>query len=512
MMKIAGLVPDQLPSEALRLGGGLWRVREVSRPQKNTDISVAVDSPEMHVAFPGICKTKDGDLLVVYREGLTHASWEDPRDGHIMLVRSNDLGENWGEPEVLVQTPEHDNRNSAIGCMSDGTLVVCWDKYLPGAHHGAFFITSSDGGHTWSEPIRFNLMDNVHTRSPALELSEEEWLFAVPIEQSCKSEDEMTVYGVIYNRRTGEQVITHITPPGIRHIADECCLTRAADGRIVGLIRSCSDPMLWQTNSFDEGRTWLPPWRSSIPSQFTPADLIALSDGTLLCTFSFRERRNERQCISRDNGETWQVEDSIDVFDGTPPSGDRSYPAAVELEPGIIGTVLYETNPYPEGGRIYFCRTRVADIGANRQLALCQDDPTADGASIVFPAEGDELRVKYRFTGGFGPPPNGLGVDLYDEGFRVLASIEYRLGAMPDRESIPYNWVIVRDGEGNILHDAEATGDWFDDGNEHEMSVNWEAGRLWFSMDGHKQFEGPMTQEPAKVGLRTTRATVAVYS
>ncbi len=507
-MAIFDFTSGEPPVPHRRFGGGRWHVREISRPSRNTDITVAVNSPEMHVAFPGICKTLGGDLLVVYREGFTHAATDDPADGRIMIVRSRDLGETWGNPKVLVETDAHDDRNSAIACMSDGTLVMCWDKYLKGAHHGAFFVTSGDEGQTWSGPTRLDLIDNVHTRSPAIELNGSEWLFPVPCSDSTG--DDPATYGVIYNRATGEQQISLITPRGDRNIADECALARTKEGLLVALIRSNSDPVLWQTVSYDRGRTWLPAWKSEIPSQFTPADLITLEDGALLCSFSFRERRNERQCISRDDGVTWSVEDSIDVYDGVPPSADRSYPAAVEVEPGTIGTVLYETHPHPNGGRIYFCRTNVAQFEASRRSALCQDDPHAAGPSIALPAPGSMVRLTYRFTGHFGAPPNAISVDLCDKNLDPLVTAGYRVGVTPDRKTSPPNWVTVLGEAGDVLHDAPAVGDWFDDGNEHQLSLTWGEG-LEFAIDGHPQCRLPTNVDPAHLALRTTRAAVAVY-
>src|SRR5690606_14685599 len=87
-----------------------------------------------------------------------------------------------------------------------------------------------------------------------------------------------------------------------------------------------------------------------------PADLIRHSGGDLVATYSFRERCNERQALSRDCGETWEISGSIDVFDAKI-RGDRAYPAVCELKDGRLGIALYETLPAPEGGRIYFART-----------------------------------------------------------------------------------------------------------------------------------------------------------
>jgi len=66
-------IPDnQLPSDWCFINGS-WNTKALIRPQCNRIVTTAVDSPR-HVAFPGICMTKKGTLIAVYREGYSHAS------------------------------------------------------------------------------------------------------------------------------------------------------------------------------------------------------------------------------------------------------------------------------------------------------------------------------------------------------------------------------------------------------------------------------------------------------
>ncbi len=503
-------------SSCASLEGTSWTSAHLPRLMRSRDIVAAVDSPEDHVAFPGICRAPNGALIVVYRAGLTHAAQDNPRDGRIMLVRSHDLGQTWSEPELVVDSPDYDDRNPAIACLSDGTLVLCWDKYLQAAHHGAFLITSEDLGRTWSDPVQLGQILNVHTRSRALELSEEEIL--VPLSCSDGGPEELAAYAIIVNRRTGEQLTSVLTPIGDRNIADEVAVARAADGRLVALIRSNSDPVLWQTNSFDEGRTWCRPFRTSIPSQFTPADLITLDDGRLLCAFSFRERRNERLLVSRDCGETWDIESSVDVLSGTRAiGGDRSYPATVQLDEETLGTVLYETRPHPHGGRIYFVRTLLADLDRKPFPCLYQSDPEAEGATFEAPLRCPELglgvHVTYRFTGKFGAPPNAFEVALA-AGPREVR-LRYQMGTSPDR-SRPTNVVratATTSGDVQVLAEGEAQGDWFDDGNLHTICLELGEGTVRGLLDGHEQFSAPAERfRPDLLRLTTDRACVAVQS
>jgi hypothetical protein len=395
----SSLLPGPLPG-GFACPVGDWSIRGMSRPERNQSATAAVTS-NRHVAFPGICKTKSGALLVCYREGYAHASGN-PDDGRIMLVRSDDLGKTWAEPELAYDDPTMDDRNAAVACMDDGTIVLIWDKYLHGVHHWAWLARSSDEGRTWSEPVRMTRQENVHTRSRALDLGNGKWL--LPWADAAHDERTATYFS-LFDPTTNDFDEIQATPTGRREMADEVAVARAPNGDLVALIRSQSDPEFHQIASRDDGRTWSEPRLSGIPSQYTPCDLITLSDGRLLCSFSFRERRNERLVLSRNSGETWDIEDSVDVFAGTASvGGDRSYAASVQLDDDTIGTVLYETNEPPKGGHIYFVRTRIAALSPEKRPALYQGDANADAAILLWP---ESMRTNtasftYRFTGRFG--------------------------------------------------------------------------------------------------------------
>jgi hypothetical protein len=506
---------DSLPAEVLpsdwSFVGGSWERKPLIRPERNRSAVAAVSS-DRHVAFPGICMTKRGTLIVVYREGYSHASGN-PDDGRIMLVRSTDKGRTWSAPELAYDDPTMDDRNAAIACMEDGTLCLIWDKYLHGRHYWAWMSLSTDEGHTWSEPIKISKTRDVHTRSRPLDLGNGRWL--IPYAESTHGPDTATYFS-LYDTRTGNFEEITATPPGQRNVADEVAVTLAPNGDLVALIRSNSDPALWQMVSKDKGRTWSLPWLTEIPSQFTPADLITLNNGWLLCSFSFRERRNERLVVSRDNGATWDVENSVDVFAGTAHvGGDRSYPASVQIDDETIGTVLYETQTPPSGGHIWFVTTKIFTLDAPKENVLYQADTQAEAAFAVWPPDlkAEEVEFSYRFTGLFGPPPNVIGLLLDFQDPQNYTSFEFQMGAAPDRRSIPYNYIqLVECIDGRIKRSngQTACGGWFDDGNVHRLGARRHGDRWVLIVDGIDQFSAPTSMGYPR-GVIVRRATVALY-
>ena len=504
----AALGGGDLPGQ-WRFLGGQWQSRPLTRPESRRCAVPAVAS-ERHVAFPGICRTKQGTLLVVYREGYSHASGN-PDDGRVMLVRSGDLGKTWGQPELVADDPLMDDRNAAISVMQDGRLVVIFDKYLRGRHHFAWMTTSDDDGRTWCEPFRVSETEDVHTRSPVLDLGDGKWL--VPYSESTSEPTAATFFaGIDPKTRAFEEIAA--TPRGQRNIADEVTVARAADGRLVALIRSNVDPQLFQIESTDNGRTWSEARMNGIPSQFTPADLITLSDGRLLCSFSFRERRNERLAVSRDHGRTWDVENSVELFDGTMAiGGDRSYPASVQLDEDSIGTVIYETRTPPSGGHIWFIRTPLSAFDAAKENTLYQADAGDEPALALWPDRpAAAVDFTYRFTGRFAAAPNRIGLLMEFEDPRNYKGFIFQMGAGAARDN-PTNhvaWIECAGGQLETAQGQPARGDWFNDGRVHRLGARKLDGTWMLTIDGIDQFSVPETAG-RPLGIVTQGASVAVY-
>ncbi len=499
---------DTLPQD-WRVEGGDWSVDPLIVPQPNPNVHRAVKS-SMHVAFPGICTTEEGDVLIVYREGLHHASGK-AEDGRIMMVRSSDNGCTWQEPVLVYDDPNYDDRNATISRMNDGTLCVIWDKYLNRKHHWAWLITSSDHGRTWSEARKITTLENVHTRSPGIDLGNGKWLFPW---SDADHGPRTATYFTIYDPQTGEFQEIRATERGKRNYADEVCVTMAKSGKLVALIRSPSDPALWQIESFDLGKTWSEPKLTEIPSQFTPADIMTLPNGWLVASFSFRERRNERLCVSRDEGETWDVENSLDVFDATYGYGDRSYPASTLIDANTIGTTLYETSSAPTGGTIYFVTTSTAAFSQPKVNTLHQRNPSAEQAFLYWPEEKDvhAVSVDYRFTGLFGNPPNRIGFVLSDEDQSDFA-VQYQMGTSPTRREWPYNavrWIEIQNDTETVLTEQTIESDYYDDGAVHCLQLKKENKDWIFSIDNEPQLILDVDSLKPE-GIVVQRANIAIY-
>lgn len=490
-----------------------WRISELDRPRENREVWPIVESPTMHVAFPVMARCpRTGRLYVVYRHGYTHAPNLAPRDGAIMMLTSDDGGHTWSNPRCIFDDPNYDDRNAAVSVMSDGTVVVCWDQYLKRWHHRALYMVSGDGGETWSEPRRLGRTENLTCRSRAIELSNGLWLFPI---YSHYGPGPLGSFALLMDPATGEQQQVLI-PNEPEELAggDEVTVCEVAEGRVLALIRSQEVPYLIASWSEDYGQTWSARQRTEIPSQFAPCDLIKLPDGRLACSFSFRERRNERLVISHDGGLTWDVENSLDIFDATVGIGDRSYVSSAVIDENTVGHVLYETEAYPRGGRIWFARTDLRAYGATRCKCLHHTGLSA-GDGVATGLDGGECTamILYRFTGRFAEGTQG-GIELRLAGKAGKASFSYWMGIGPDRGwdstnrwELELSWGAQRD-----TIRGSCTGDSFNDGNEHALVLSYRSGRVTAAIDDYQQVERAWPGlEPARLEIAAHSATVAVY-
>jgi hypothetical protein len=125
----------------------------------------------------------------------------------------------------------------------------------------------------------------------------------------------------------------------------ETAIARAGNGDIVAMMRT--EPALgskmWTARSSDHGKTWTQPLET--PLHGHPPHLLTLRDGTLLCTYGFRDEPiGVRAAISRDHGRTWREEDIVSLrTDGSGRPGDNGYPITAEQPDGTLVTVYYLT-------------------------------------------------------------------------------------------------------------------------------------------------------------------------
>ena len=302
------------------------------------------------MGWPTIVRTRAGELIVVL---------SGDRDSHLCpwgkmeMIRSGDEGHTWSEPMVIVNTPL-DDRDAGLLETSEGVLIVSWftsvgfevDEAEKYAEHGKtisqevrdqwlghWTMRSTDSGATWEDPVRCT----VSTPHGPIELDDGRILFlghctldgkgAVAVDESTDQGRSWNVIGVVP------------TPEGIG--LGEPYMVEAKSGKLVGLFRwgisDLSKKIMWQSESYDGGRTWAETRRSEILGY--PAHMPRLEGDRILLVYGLRVPSfGQRSRVSDDEGETWS--DEMVLCTDTGP--DHGYPASAVLADGSILTVHYQ--------------------------------------------------------------------------------------------------------------------------------------------------------------------------
>ncbi len=330
------------------LGTQFLFAADASSPKASADRPCTLDKAERIIAakgegyFPVMIKLQDGSLGAAIRGGAPHVGIK----GRLDFIRSTDGGRTWSKPVVAIDSP-WDDRNPALGQMPDGTLVLAYSEahsyrpdgtfdlkagpYLP------FFVTSGDGGCTWS------------AKKPL----PEPWPSPSPFGKIIVSKDGtalMSVYqmpsgvtGVLRSKDNGKTWGDYsevLKGPN----ADETQIFELPDGRLTAFTRMEGHGQygMLLSESDDHGRTWVRRVPLLKPAQW-PFDVTLLTSGHLLLSHGSRVgpgRLGAGVMLSKDMGKTWDDKNGV-LLGWDSLSGDTGYPSTVQLDDGTIVTMYY---------------------------------------------------------------------------------------------------------------------------------------------------------------------------
>ncbi|HEY4263084.1 MAG TPA: sialidase family protein [Schlesneria sp.] len=345
--------------------------------------------PPLYHGWPTIARRKNGELLVV---------WSGGREAHVCpfgrveLMRSQDDGQTWRWPQVLLDGPI-DERDAGVLETAKGSILVTTftslayqplldkaEKIVPGqpgawddvklrewraVHHrisaeqrqaeiGTWMIRSTDGGVTWS--ARYEVP--VNSPHGPIQLADGRLLYCgvelwKPERRvgACHSKDD---------GQTWEWLSTIPTREGDNSREyHELHAVETAKGRLIAHIRNhnkANDREILQTESEDGGRSWSAPHPIGVWG--FPSHLLRLKDGRLLMSYGHRRTPLGNQArLSSDDGKTWSgpITINADAY-----SGDMGYPSTVECDDGTLVTVWYELLKDSPNAQLRQARWRLA--------------------------------------------------------------------------------------------------------------------------------------------------------
>jgi sialidase-1 len=340
---------------------------------KATDFErgLIVHRPDQMYGWPGIVRVNEREFLVIASERKYHIC----PFGREVIIRSTDGGKTWGLPQEIFNS-ELDDRDGTIQMLPDGTLVAAW---FTSAHFadpdygrpefkarsdrltdrirdevaGDWLIRSFDGGSTWETvPHRMPLGGAEHIGPFVLSNGALACFGYERVEDTVAmffytSKDQGQTWdrlGRIPCREFAESNFSWHVSRGeqweLRSLSiNERALLELSPDRFLVLFRNSKHGRLTECRSDDGGKTWSELRLTPIVGK--PAHLLRLHSGEVLCSYGHRaDPWSVRAVISRDDGETWDMDNliTIDHWDDHP---DMGYPTSIEISPGEILTVYY---------------------------------------------------------------------------------------------------------------------------------------------------------------------------
>ena len=305
------------------------------RQQKDTK-TLRLETPRVLATtkggyFPVMVSLGGNKLGAVIRAGAGHVGI----GGRLDWISSDDGGYTWSEPGVLVDSP-WDDRNPAIVTLKDGKLLVIYSEASTYQEDGTFSfnagnyklfaVESSDNGKTWSAKRAIELQGHDNGSVYGQGIVLTNGDILVPFYWHGG--------GFIRSIDGGETWNAHII---MLQGCSEIAFLEVNPGEILAICRSDG---LFAMRSQDNGNTWTKPERLTSKGQH-PASIIKLQDGKVLLTYGSRIRPyGIVVAISDDLGLTFpDSQKAFITWDST--NTDSGYPSAVELENGSVAIIHY---------------------------------------------------------------------------------------------------------------------------------------------------------------------------
>lgn len=275
---------------------------------------------------PVLSRMPDGSMLCTYLSG---GHTEPENENVVLAVRSYDDGITWTQPHILFSHRERAAYCTEIFNAHDlNHPILFLNTYAAETRYremSTFYCTTTDSGHTWSDPVSLpGPLSHVNIRQGII-LSNGTWLFPVYWEEVRARWDwkqiptPNTIHdlwpcccGVLISDDKGKSFTEYGYHSAPFTLMENVCI-EAEKGHVIMLIRAQSHPFLYRTDSYDYGVTWTQVGPCDIPSASSKLSLVKYKEHILLIHNAitdtnngvFTERKNLSIWISNDNFTTF---------------------------------------------------------------------------------------------------------------------------------------------------------------------------------------------------------------
>lgn len=230
------------------VNAGLIELSELS----NFKEAVTLTDDGFYNAFPSLEKALNGDLVTVYRKGVTHLTF----DGSIRLKRSTDNGDTWGSESTIITGVGHDYRDPSITRLVNGNIIMSYFDRITDSNVLIYTSISTDNGVTFGTPVQLTgYADYGKVSSKVIQLVNGDLLLATYGKSGANG--LLNVFKSI-NNGTSWSILSTISTDAFGSALKytEPYLILAANGDIIATIRNDSNLMVARAISTDSGATW----------------------------------------------------------------------------------------------------------------------------------------------------------------------------------------------------------------------------------------------------------------
>jgi len=272
----------------------------------------------------------DGSLMAAWWNG----SEEGGKDLVIRAARRPAGKESWEAPRILGDTPDTTEGNPVLFAAPNGEVWLFYRAGLPWAK--MMWAKSTDTGKTWRKPEIFLDKPGWSFRSRVLLLANGDIIIPVMTHGASGFTPTGSSTAFLYstdNGKTWKQTKQIITKPR----NNEATIIQRSNGSLLSFMRTydrnASDRFLWQSESFDNGRTWSKASRTVLKNPSSAIELLKLQNGHVVLIFNNSQEARSPLCLalSLDDGRTWSYKR---VLEDSP--GRYSYPTLSQAADGLI--------------------------------------------------------------------------------------------------------------------------------------------------------------------------------
>ena len=292
------------------------------------------DRPFLQCHASTIVKTDRGDFVVAWFAGT------EEKDDDVGIWLSKGRIGTWSKPYQIVKLKNEPHWNPVLFKAPEGKIILFFKVGKEIDLWETWFMESTDNGDTWSEakelvpgdkggrgPVKNKpiILSDGTWLAPASDEKNKVWnAFVDRSEDSGKTWQKTSFLTLSRDSITGEGII-------------QPTLWESSPGKVHMLLRS-SAGVICRSDSEDNGKTWSPVQKTTLPNPNSGIDLVKTESGTLALIYNnaggnWGERHPLCVALSNDDGKTWTTPLNIE----TGVEGDEySYPSVIHSGDTII--------------------------------------------------------------------------------------------------------------------------------------------------------------------------------